>query len=841
MEWINEIIPENYLYAIGWMLVHSLWQIAGLGVVLWFSLGFLQNKSAAFKYRMGVISLFVLVLSSISTSIFYFEPASESTATQEIFIPENAAIYLPTDFEAPQTSQTTFEVLSEQIERRIPALVNLWLIGAILFMVKFGGSLAELRSLSSKPKKEIDGKWKTALIDFSQKLKVKQTVKLFQSKFVYSPVTYGVFKPVILIPAGLIFQLSPNQLEAIIAHELAHIKRYDYLVNLMQSAMEVIFFFHPVFWYINSIIKTEREHACDDAAIQVGVHARDLAKALVIIVNHAKQSQQQLALAAAKSKTPTLDRIKRIMGFHTSHKQTSTLTSFTMMITLILSASLILGAHADKSADSKSDLMLTQIQSEINLESDFWLNFEQDENSGKILEKEIAEGLKQNLGTSLKELNQSLSFMSKAFSGFSDKSENPKSYDFKVSFSEDGKPFSFEDISEEMESKLLSSFDNYKFIGDTLHVWSDFQNLNSKGEKLKSSQSSPIIIKEFKGDSTILLKLLNSPNIKADSLLSFKMNNNSIFKLNNSNLKIESIDEKFKNNEGITHTLRVAPLEFQGDDFSAMPLLTLSDKMIIPHISIDSIKKLNPSFAKIRIGQDLNELTLAELELARVKTAGAKQIQTFNLAKIQSTPKVGFYTNPTIFYPSIGDTTDFYAKALGEAAEKLSKAKTKEEKEEAMKEISVLTEKIAALSESRKRMANVNQNDSIISLVKKQAEMAKLKAESLKPLMEEYAKEMAEWQKQYEPLMKEYQEKMKAYEKQLQPLMEEYQAKMKQFEEEARPLMQEYQQKMEEWQKANQPKIDEFHQKMKEWQKEHSLKMQELQKELEEKIKKENN
>ena len=102
MEWINEIIPENYLYAIGWMLVHSLWQIAGLGLVLWFSLGFLHKKSAALKYRLGVITLFVLVLSSISTAIFYFEPTGELTTNQEIFIPENDAIYLPTEFEPYQ-------------------------------------------------------------------------------------------------------------------------------------------------------------------------------------------------------------------------------------------------------------------------------------------------------------------------------------------------------------------------------------------------------------------------------------------------------------------------------------------------------------------------------------------------------------------------------------------------------------------------------------------------------------------------------------------------------------------------------------------------------------------
>lgn len=796
MEWINEIIPENYLYAIGWMLVHSIWQIAGLGLVLWLSLGFLHKKSAALKYRLGVITLFVLVLSSISTAIFYFEPTGELTTNQAIFIPENDSVYLPTDFKAPETSQTTFEILSGHIERRIPALVNLWIIGAILFMFKFGGSLAELRSLSLKPKQTIEGNWQNALIDFSKKLKIKQTIKLFQSNFVDSPVTYGIFKPTILIPAGLIFQMSPSQIEAIIAHELAHIKRYDYLVNLMQSAMEVIFFFHPVFWYINSIIKTEREHACDDAAIQVGVSARDLAEALVVIVNHAKQTQPQLALAAANSKTPTLDRIKRIMGFHTSHKQTSTLTRFTMMLTLILSASLILGAQTDESLDLNNDPLLTQIHSEFNLADDFWLNFEQNEYNGKILEQEVAEELKQNLGIQLKELSQSLCFMSKAFSAFSDTTKSLKTYDFKVSFSEDGKPFSIEDISEDMKLDLLSRFDNHKFYGDTLHVWSD---------------------------------------LKTDS----------------DKFYIKSLSDNLLTNGGVSHTMKVAPLEFQVGDFSAIPLLTLSEKMTIPHIRLDSIKKLNPPLAKFRIGQDFNELVLTELELAQIKTAGDKQIQTFNLAKVQSAPRSGSNINS-----HQKDSLDL-TKQLRVAVEKLKSATNEKEKAEAVKKISEIANYLDDYNIGRvqpiTKLVSDQFNRSMLGPV---MPLASVKAASpmnqgkqlteeeikqQKKLEETYKTELDKYQKEFGSFMKEYQQKLETWQKEQEPLLKAYQEKMAKLEEEAKPLMEEYQQKMNAWMKENEGRFKFYQEKMTELQKEYAIKMQELQKEFQENKKSENN
>ncbi|GAB2624176.1 M56 family metallopeptidase [Belliella aquatica] len=851
MEWINEIIPENYLYAIGWMLVHSIWQIAGLGLVLWLSLGFLHKKSAELKYRLGVITLLLLVFSSISTEIFYFEPTHESTANQAIFIPENDIVYLPTDFEVPKTSETTFEILSKQIERRIPILVNIWLIGAILFMIKFGGALAEIRNLSLKPKKTIEGSWQTALIDFSQKLKVKQTVKLFLSKFVYSPVTYGVFKPVILIPAGLIFQLSPSQIEAIIAHELAHIKRYDYLVNLIQSAMEVIFFFHPAFWYINSIIKTEREHACDDAAIQVGIRARDLAEALVVIVNHAKQSQPQLALAAAKSKTPTLDRIKRIMGFHTSHKQTSTLTRFTMMLTLILSASLILGAQTDKSNDFNSDPTLTKIHSEFNLADDFWLNFPQDENAGKNIEKEIANDLKHNLGTPLKELSESLGFISKAFSAFSNNAEKPKSYDFKVSLSEDGKPFSIEDISKDMKSDLLSRFDNHKFYGDTLHVWS---------------------------------------NLKTDSDKSY----------------IKSISDNLNSNGSVSHTMKITPLEFQGGDFSAMPLLTLSEKMTIPHIHLDSIKKLNskqisqvtikeykadsvllkkllenPSFklandsyeksdskhfitflepfknAKFdplknitpgfKFNLNVDSLMIKkELELAKIKASEFAQKQTLGLAKVQSAPRIGSNINS-----HQKDSLDL-TKQLRVAVEKLKSATNEKEKAEAVKKISEIANYLDDYnigrvqppmevdSEAYNRLL-LGQTYSTSPNYSESRKLTEAEQKEKKKLEETYKTEFDKYQKEFGSFMKEYQQKLETWQKEQEPLLKAYQEKMAKLEEEAKPLMEEYQQKMNTWMKENEGRFKFYQEKMSSLQKEYAIKIQELQKEIQENKKSEKN
>ncbi|MCH7399953.1 M56 family metallopeptidase [Belliella sp. DSM 107340] len=753
---MNEIIPANYLYAIGWMLVHSLWQIAGLGLILWLSLEFLHKKSAAFKYSASVFVLFLVIVSSIGTVLFYFEPEKESTiAYESVFVDDDKFFPSTAYSNIPQTAKSNFEILSSQIEKRIPFLVNLWFIGAILFMIKFAGSLAELRNLGQKPKKGMPERWQVTLTEFSKKLKIKHSVKIFQSNHIDTPLTFGVLKPVILIPAGLVFQLSPMQMEAIIAHELAHIKRHDYLINLLQSAMEVIFFFHPVFWYINAIIKTERENASDDAAISVGVQARDLAEALVLVVQYAKLTQPQLAMAAAKSKTPTLDRIKRIMGFHPSQKQTSTLTSLTMLTSLLLSVSLILGAHADKSINEDLELMLTEIHSEIDLGEDLWKTFDQDKNSAQNLEIEVSEELKQNLNSQHNVPDNSLNFSSKTHSGQTENVDTLKAFDLKITLSEDGKPFLFEEMSEDLKIKYFSGFDNFKIMGDTMHIWSNLQAHNS-------------------------VTLSNSLN------------------------------KELTNREAIINTIKITPLEFEGMDFSVMPILKLSDVMTMPHVSFDTTKVQNFNSSKIRIGYDPNQLEYQNLELTKTNSTPIKK---YNSTIVKSTPAVGFYSNPISFSQTQSDTTEKYTNSIDKAILKLTNAKTEEEKETAIKELSIITNKMATMSAASKNLMEKAKNDSLFSNVRAQGELYKLKAEEMKPIIDEYQKKMIEWQKEHKPLMEEYQERMKAYEKELRPLMEEYQEKMKSFQKELQPLMNEYQQKMKEIQKEYAVKMKELQEK----------------------------
>jgi len=362
MEVLETLIPEKYLFALGWMIIHTLWQIAGIGLILWLVLRAFQQKSAAFKYRLSIGALFLVTTLAIGT---FFYHVQDKPSYKEFAFTQNEIDYLLSKGDSLSSflaePSSNWSLLSQRIETWIPFMVQFWILGALLFLVRFGTSLADLRNISVKNHEMVDPKWMQLLQQQMGLLQLKKPIKLFQTIHLDMPVTYGIWKPVILIPVSLFFHLSPAQIEAIMAHELAHIKRYDYLVNLFQSLLEVIFFFHPVFWWINKTARELRENACDDQAIKIGIAPKDLAYGLANALNLTSKPAPEMAMAASRPKNPTLDRIKRIMGVETSPTQPTTLTSITMMITLLIGATLMVGASDKQTIKSWEDLMETKL------------------------------------------------------------------------------------------------------------------------------------------------------------------------------------------------------------------------------------------------------------------------------------------------------------------------------------------------------------------------------------------------------------------------------------------------------------------------------------------------
>src|SRR6266566_531391 len=168
-----------------------------------------------------------------------------------------------------------------------------------------------VRTIRTRENVAVDGAALEMLSDLGCRLEISRAVKLMKSALVQVPTVVGWLKPVILLPASTLSGLSPAQLEAILAHELAHVKRHDYLVNTAQCLFETLMFYHPVMWWISRCVREEREHCCDDVVVKVCGNRLAYAKALASLAV-SRTGFRGFAFAAAGGSL--LHRVRRLMG-----------------------------------------------------------------------------------------------------------------------------------------------------------------------------------------------------------------------------------------------------------------------------------------------------------------------------------------------------------------------------------------------------------------------------------------------------------------------------------------------------------------------------------------------
>jgi len=352
MNFTQSFIEEKYLEALGWTLLHSVWQIALISMLLWFALAMMNKKTSVWRYNTALSALALIFITGCWTFLYQLESAGNKpflTYTADIKVDHASVISSNVvDYEAYAEEGSMVDYVLLKLEHYLPYLVNLWVLGAMFYIIRLAGSLYDLEKLHKKHHEAVPSLLLRKVNSLSASLGIFRKVEVFKSSLVHSPITYGMVKPIIILPASLLFSISPEQLEAIVAHELAHIKRNDYLVNLLQSFMEVLFFFHPCFWWINGQIKEERENATDDLAIAVGINPAVLAYGLAEVANFSNCPTPEMALAASGSRNLTLQRIKRILGKKTSPPKLSPLFPITMIVAIIISSVLLVGAQVQE-------------------------------------------------------------------------------------------------------------------------------------------------------------------------------------------------------------------------------------------------------------------------------------------------------------------------------------------------------------------------------------------------------------------------------------------------------------------------------------------------------------
>ncbi|HMO41657.1 MAG TPA: M56 family metallopeptidase [Saprospiraceae bacterium] len=307
MHIIHHYISEALIYALGWTVVHTLWQAAGIALLLAGLLPLLQKKSAILRYWLAYAALVLVFGLAIATFWDLYASARAFSVVEitRLTIPDapHAAI---------ADSPPLLQRWQQYFDTHLPMLVSLWLLGVVFFVLRLLGGLVYLKRLKTAHTAPVDTHWEELLAYLAQRMAVQRPVRLLESALVQTPVVLGHLKPLILLPVGMVNALSITQVEAILAHELAHIARYDYLLNVLQSFIEALLYFNPAVWWFSAVIRAEREHCCDDRALQVCDNSFAYAKALVAI-QEMHRPAPGLAMAFGHQKKHLLHRIQRIL------------------------------------------------------------------------------------------------------------------------------------------------------------------------------------------------------------------------------------------------------------------------------------------------------------------------------------------------------------------------------------------------------------------------------------------------------------------------------------------------------------------------------------------------
>ncbi|NIG57723.1 M56 family metallopeptidase [Chitinophaga sp. Cy-1792] len=305
--------------AFGWTILHSAWQALFVYACLRVVLAIWPMASAKIKYNLATVSLmsiftwFIITLLQQLHAIESAREAMEAAAAHLQLAPNFADQPVETIYK----SQDQLKWVIPGVENWFPVLVALYAVGFCVMTIKLISDLAQLQQIRTHKTESIDPAWEARLQQLAATLRIPRKVQLLVSGYIQVPVMLGCFKPLILLPVAMVNNLTPEQLEAILLHELAHIKRNDYLLNIFQSIVETILFFNPFVWLISRIIRQEREHCCDDLVIGK-VQPLHYAHALVALEEY-RLSSNSLAMAAADNKQHLFNRIKRIMEMKTKN------------------------------------------------------------------------------------------------------------------------------------------------------------------------------------------------------------------------------------------------------------------------------------------------------------------------------------------------------------------------------------------------------------------------------------------------------------------------------------------------------------------------------------------
>jgi beta-lactamase regulating signal transducer with metallopeptidase domain len=305
MTLLTDGLSPAVLRTLALSLLHFLWQGAAIAALAYVVLAVF--RSAGTRYAIAVAALIAMLLSPIAT---FFVIRAQATVVAQ----STSAMEIPTTSAqvslVPGKPASQASVQRESSPLPLMLFVEAWFAGVVLLSLRSIGGFVQIERLRRRKFACVPDDILELCLDLQDRMGISRMIRYCQSVHVDVPLVAGWIRPVVLLPISALTGLSQPQLEAVIAHELAHIRRYDAFVNVFQVAVETLLFYHPAVWWLGKRIRAEREHCCDDAAVAVCgspvVYARALA--------HLAETRQSPRLAMALDGSPLVARVARLLG-----------------------------------------------------------------------------------------------------------------------------------------------------------------------------------------------------------------------------------------------------------------------------------------------------------------------------------------------------------------------------------------------------------------------------------------------------------------------------------------------------------------------------------------------
>lgn len=295
----------------GWTLLHFVWQGAALATAAAVALWLCRHRSADARYAIACVALVAMLAVPALTARILLTPAVAPAVAAD------AARSMPVSSLVPSLAGSWPPVRSQSwvalwagLDAVLPGLVFSWVVGVAFFTLRMTGGLWHVRRLMVRSLATEASRWQAAANRIATRVGLRRRVHVVDMPTIETPMAIGWLRPVVLLPIAALANLTPSQVEAILAHELIHIRRHDFAVNVAQTVAETLLFFHPGVWWVSGRIRVEREHCCDDATVDVCGDPIDYAAALAEL--EAWRSQGT-SLALAATGAPLTVRIRRML------------------------------------------------------------------------------------------------------------------------------------------------------------------------------------------------------------------------------------------------------------------------------------------------------------------------------------------------------------------------------------------------------------------------------------------------------------------------------------------------------------------------------------------------